>query len=362
MKKSFATLLAAACFAAGGTGELGAQEVIYYRAQQLAECGRLGLAFLPADEGIVVADLLPGAPGERAGLRTGDQVVLINGAPANMVVLEGVSRALKPGETVRFQLRRGGRLHDVNVVAARGTCTRQVIAAEEFAALQEALTMIQGGTVRLDTLRINLVEATRARESAVITLRSPLEQRQAVALRERAEVLRQPAIVHMRDAAQGRLDALGFGRSEAIMAALDSLLKQFESDARGAHPLPVRLHDGAMTGVIVSDGVPVRLLPTDALEVGARTVAGAEFSELNAELAQYFRGTGEGLLVLRVAPETPGARAGLRPGDVVVRASGRAIRTIRDLRLSIASAGRQPVTIDVVRQGQRHELRLPLER
>lgn len=46
-------------------------------------------------------------------------------------------------------------------------------------------------------------------------------------------------------------------------------------------------------------------------------LAGAEFRPLTPALAEYFS-VKEGLLVLRVLPETPAARLGLRDGDVVV--------------------------------------------
>jgi S1-C subfamily serine protease len=46
-------------------------------------------------------------------------------------------------------------------------------------------------------------------------------------------------------------------------------------------------------------------------------LAGAEFRPLTPALAEYFP-VDEGLLVLRVLPETPAARLGLRDGDVVV--------------------------------------------
>src|SRR5690606_35334978 len=90
------------------------------------------------------------------------------------------------------------------------------------------------------------------------------------------------------------------------------------------------------------DALPVPGYP-DALPiavyVGQHAIAGVEFTELNPQLAEYFQGATSGLLVLRVAPGSPGARAGLRPGDVVFAANDDPIYRIRDLRSAIAGAG-----------------------
>ena len=56
---------------------------------------------------------------------------------------------------------------------------------------------------------------------------------------------------------------------------------------------------------------------------GDGRLAGAEFRALTPELGEYF-GLENGLLVLRVIPETPAARLGLRGGDVVVEVGSQA--------------------------------------
>jgi S1-C subfamily serine protease len=58
-------------------------------------------------------------------------------------------------------------------------------------------------------------------------------------------------------------------------------------------------------------------------------IAGAQLLRVG-ELKDYF-GVNDGLLVLRVVPGTPAERAGLRPGDVLVRIHGEAVTGIDDV-------------------------------
>jgi S1-C subfamily serine protease len=95
--------------------------------------------------------------------------------------------------------------------------------------------------------------------------------------------------------------------------------------------------------------------------LGERGVAGAEFVELNPGLAQYFAGVTDGLLTVRVAPATPAARARLEPGDVVVSVGGRPVQSVGELRVALLNAATskpQEVRLEVVRKGERRELRL----
>lgn len=82
---------------------------------------------------------------------------------------------------------------------------------------------------------------------------------------------------------------------------------------------------------------------------------GATTARLNPGLAAYFPGAGSGLLVLDVEPGGPAARAGVEPGDVVVRANGREIETPQDLRSALKKGSGKIV---VVRRGARRTLDL----
>ena len=92
--------------------------------------------------------------------------------------------------------------------------------------------------------------------------------------------------------------------------------------------------------------------------LGLRSVAGAEFEPINPGLARVTR-VSEGLLVLRVAPGTPAARAGLEAGDVVTRVDGRAVNDVADLRSALAGGNSATaLKLEIVREGRTRTLDL----
>lgn len=87
-------------------------------------------------------------------------------------------------------------------------------------------------------------------------------------------------------------------------------------------------------------------------------LAGVATAELNSDLARYFAGVSEGVLVLRVTPQTPAAHLGLVAGDVVTAVAGTPVRTIVALRAALDQAAGSTIGVEVIRQGERLELRL----
>jgi len=69
--------------------------------------------------GALVQDLSPGSPGDRAGLKTYDLVVAVDGAPVSTTdeLIRGVS-AREPGTLVRLDVRRDGRLLSMDLKLA----------------------------------------------------------------------------------------------------------------------------------------------------------------------------------------------------------------------------------------------------
>ncbi len=85
-----------------------------------------------------------------------------------------------------------------------------------------------------------------------------------------------------------------------------------------------------------------------------RRLAGAEFRELGPDLAEYFAGVDEGLLVLRVIGDTPASRMGLREGDVVIEVSGVPVSDMTTLRRTIASSEAHAIRVKWIRKGTVH--------
>ncbi|MGX9966727.1 Do family serine endopeptidase [Roseomonas sp. F4] len=84
---------------------------------------------------------------------------------------------------------------------------------------------------------------------------------------------------------------------------------------------------------------------------------GVAMQPINEEMAQALRlPNPRGALVANVEPNSPAARAGLRPGDVVIGLEGRDVATPRDLALAVAEmAPDSRATLAVLRDGQRVE-------
>jgi serine protease Do len=85
---------------------------------------------------------------------------------------------------------------------------------------------------------------------------------------------------------------------------------------------------------------------------------GVVMGELTEDLARSFEYEGEGgVLIDDVDPAGPGHAAGLRPGDIVVRVDGAAVRDMADFRNRVAQAGPgAAVRVEAWRAGQPREL------
>jgi S1-C subfamily serine protease len=250
-----------------------------------------------------------GGPAERAGVRAGDVVVTIAGEPATPAAVARLTAAMQEGDTVRLRVQRDGAEQEVVVVAARRpVAVRQVW----FDPGRESAVRIEQGArtmvVRLDSL------ATR-----IDTLSRTLRQMQ---VQEHLE-----AAMRVQDGAR-------------VLEGARIQIRGMAADSAGT----MRLE--ALPGF---------------LERGARSAGGAELAELNEGLSRYFN-VREGLVVLQVAPETPAARAGLEPGDVVVTVDGGAVRTAREFRDALNRSETGRARLDVVRQDGRRQVEMEWQR
>ena len=339
--------------------------------------GWIGIAFEARRAGgargespaIVITRVEPGSPAARAGLDPGDTLVSIDGRRVTAATLYALPARLAPGDTVTLEVRRGD-ARTVRVVAAPRPVRYAFVPGPPVIFYDSLRRTVR---VLLDSARAAARVSTLDRrffDSTLTAFRHEREQayRAAAAALERARSAR--ALERMRQQSEAaepvrameqlqRLEQLEWIRERTEAAAraaqdFERMRRDAETAARRLRALerPRAWLDTARDPLPRSGPWIVRWL-----ELGERAVAGAELVELNPELAGYFEGADAGVLVVRVGPGTPAARAGLRPGDVVTAADGRAVRAIRELRRAVAE-GRRDVRLEVVRKGRRLELRL----
>ncbi len=89
---------------------------------------------------------------------------------------------------------------------------------------------------------------------------------------------------------------------------------------------------------------------------------GVKVHELNEDLAAYFPGVDEGVLVLDVVEDSPAEDAGLKPGDVIVKVADETVQDPEDLidALSEFDEGEE-VAVQYVRNGKRETVEVELE-
>jgi len=190
---------------------------------------------------------------------------------------------------------------------------------------------IQGGVQRS-------VEEEAARDETVLELRA--QEREL--LEEQARVTRE---------LRTRTDEIMRSRMARIqeeqMEAL-ARMREAQSESRSQWEQERRAEERAVREQYESQR------PGSHIILGQRFVAGAQFTPLNPELAEYFQAD-EGVLVTEVLEGTPADEAGLQAGDVIVRVGSEAVTSLEDLRFALGYLDR-PLRIQVIRKGSPVEI------
>ncbi|MDZ7374479.1 MAG: PDZ domain-containing protein [candidate division KSB1 bacterium] len=95
-----------------------------------------------------------------------------------------------------------------------------------------------------------------------------------------------------------------------------------------------------------------------------RSLLGAQVQDMNRDLAKYFRlSEPKGVLITDVDRGGPADRAGLRPGDVIVRVDGTEVSNTRELRNELQRLRRkdEEAKLTIVREGVETKVTLALD-
>ena len=94
-----------------------------------------------------------------------------------------------------------------------------------------------------------------------------------------------------------------------------------------------------------------------------RGVLGIMGGELTSDLAKAFgTNTQQGAFVNQVMPHSAADVAGIKPGDIIVKLNGKAVRSFGELRANIATMGAgKTVTLGVVRDGKEQDVQVTLK-
>jgi len=105
------------------------------------------------------------------------------------------------------------------------------------------------------------------------------------------------------------------------------------------------------------DSVRTVLADANSLDNRIERRFGIQLAPLSAVAGEHFR-VKDGLLISLVTSGTPGDRAGLVPGDVLVSLSGEPVRTLEDMEKHLTGGDPKAIDLRLVRQGRAVAARL----
>ena len=369
------------------------------RSEAQAPRGWIGVSFEIIRRGgeapgsIVITDVRSGSPSASAGLRRGDRVVSINElqTPGELAALPERLH-LRAGDPVEMMIERDGTWHRVQLKAAPRP--------EGFASGRHVEVTLKADSIvdtwarSMDSLRIRLRSGEEARDvllrrvagapgeagtlvrpdgergvqapfeffvfrgeghdslrHEMMEVNARVEQLEASIARREAELRR------LREGSTGRDRELRrlrreLERATARSAAVEEAMAESARESAGARY-------GFVAEAPKADGAPAvagEFRPLTPYLMGRNRVAGAQVVDLNPELARYFEAT-QGVLVVEVAPGTPAALAGIRPGDVITRLDQVAVRSVEEFRFGVSMA-EESLPVTLIREGDSRQVLL----
>lgn len=280
---------------------------------------------------ILALTLVPGTLGaqERPGW-IGVSVNIVTAGDGSDLRTAAVVTDVQPGSpAARASIRPGDALLEVNDMQG----------ADALRNLAERLRLAVG-----DSVRIVLRRGDRAREIRIAaaerpTLTPPPDPRPWIGPDTDSIVT---SIVRAMDSTRARLHQQG---------------EQLRADRRPDAPAPPPRSEDDRPEVRARLEASGAFSPLTPYLLGRNRVAGAEVIDVRPGLARYF-GVSGGVLVVEAPEGTPAAAAGLRAGDVIVRAEGREVRSLEDLRVALSTA-RGSASFSLIRHGERIGITLP---
>lgn len=317
---------------------------------------------------VVVESVVHGSPAERAGLRAGDAILTLDGEPVPGGRLQVLAARLQPGDSIRLRVLREGADREIMAVADRRPDRPVSILMErDFQSSVVPVVEVDGdrliarnldtgwSTDRLRSYRLSRSDGRTEYRSLTGWSTTDLDEKVvrlltcADSTRAMGPVWAEPGQVRVN---MQRLQE----RADSLRVIITRRALERQEDVKVLTGVPAPPNEPTVMFVGPEGNFTFRV--EDHVAVGLRGVAGAELTALEPELAEYFRNADRGLLVLRIAPDTPADRAGLVPGDVVIAANGRRLESVPELRqiLTLPQAG--GIDLRVVRRGRTLDLRL----
>jgi serine protease Do len=119
-----------------------------------------------------------------------------------------------------------------------------------------------------------------------------------------------------------------------------------------------KLGEGRSFSLTIPPGAPMIDLPRP-LMVTRTTRIGLETESLTGQLGEYF-GVKDGVLVRSVEKDSPGEKAGLKAGDVIIKIDDDKVTRPRDISDAVRSADKKSVPVVIMRNKAQMTLNLEL--